>query len=84
MKKPLPSIGFITPERRESVIREIIGYFQTERDTEIGVLAAEEILDFFLEATGKDIYNKAVADSKATIKQGLENLEIDLDLLLNK
>lgn len=74
----------ITKERREKLIKEIITYFKTKRDQEIGILAAEDILDFFLEALCADIYNKAIDDSKATIKQSFENLEIDLDLLLNK
>lgn len=74
----------LTKERRESLIKEVITYFKVERDQEIGVLAAEDILDFFLEALGKDIYNRAINDSKATVKQSFDNLEVDLDLLLNK
>jgi len=69
----------ISKERRESLIKEIIAYFKTEKDQEIGVIAAEDLLDFFLEAT-----YKAIQDSKNTIKQSLENIDIDLDLLLNK
>jgi len=72
----------ISKERRAELIREIITYFKNERDEEIGVLAAEDILDFFLENLGKDLYTRGVNDSKALIKQNFENLEIDLDLLL--
>jgi len=74
----------LTKERRESLIKEIITYFKTKRDEELGILAAEDILDFFLENLHKDIYNKAVEDSKVTIKQNFDNLEIDLDLLFDK
>lgn len=74
----------LSKERRESLIKEIITYFKIEKDQEIGVLAAEDLLDFFLEALHKDIYNKAIEDAKTTIKQSLENIDIDLDLLLNK
>lgn len=74
----------ISKERREQLIKEIITYFKTEKDQEIGVLAAEDILDFFLQALGKDIYNKAIDDAKITMKQSFENLEIDLDLLFSK
>ncbi|MFA6549849.1 MAG: DUF2164 domain-containing protein [Candidatus Gracilibacteria bacterium] len=72
----------LTKERRAGLIREIITYFKEERDEEIGMLASEDILDFFLENLGKDIYKRAVDDSKALVKQNFENLEIDLDLLL--
>jgi len=70
--------------RRDNLVREIITYFKEELDKEIGILAAEDILDFFLKSLWKDIYNKALDDSKTTIKQNLDNLEIDLDLLLGK
>ncbi len=71
----------LSKERRQTLIKEIITYFKTEREEEIGVIAAEEILNFFTEALGKDIYNKAVLDSKTTIKTCMENLDLDLDLL---
>ena len=74
----------LSKERKSVLIKEVIAYFQTKRDQEIGIIAAEEILDFFLETLGPDIYNRAINDSKTTIKQSFENLEIDLDLLLNK
>ena len=51
-------------------------------DKEIGVLAAG-IFWFFLESLGKDIYNKAIQDSKNTIKQSFENIDVELELLLN-
>ncbi|MEK7545425.1 MAG: DUF2164 domain-containing protein [Patescibacteria group bacterium] len=73
----------LNKERRATLIKEIITYFKTERDEEIGVIAAEDILDFFLQNLGKDIYNKAIEDSKGVLKQSFENLEIDLDLLSN-
>lgn len=74
----------IGKDRRTALIQEVITYFKTKREQEIGMIAAEEILDFFLEALHSDIYNKAINDSKNTVKQTFENLEIDLDLLLNK
>jgi uncharacterized protein (DUF2164 family) len=70
--------------RKEKLIEEIILFFQKEREEEIGIMAAEDVLDFFLEALTKDIYNKGVEDSKIIMKQNIENLEIDLDVLLSK
>jgi uncharacterized protein (DUF2164 family) len=84
----MPSIkrkwDLLSKERHAILIKQVITYFKTKRDQEIGVIAAEDILDFFLEALSEEIYNKAINDSKTTIKQTFENLEIDLDLLLNK
>lgn len=70
--------------KRQSLIREVSTYFKVERDFDVGLLAAEEILNFFLDALGPDLYNKGVSDSKNAVRQNLENLEVDLDLLFNR
>lgn len=75
---------FIPKERKNVIIKEIITYYKTKMDQEIGVVAAEDILDFFLEEIGNDIYNKAIDDSKNAVKSGFESIEIDLELLTNK
>ncbi len=74
----------LSKERRAGLLREIITYFKTAQDQEIGVLAAEDILDFFLQNLGDDLYRKAIGDTKTLIRQNAENLEVDLDLLVNK
>ncbi len=74
----------ISKERREVLIRETIHYFKTQRDEDLGMIAAEDILDFFLENIAPDIYNKAINDAKNTLKQSFDNLDIDLDLLCGK
>lgn len=75
---------FITKGKRENIIKETVNYFNNEHDWNIGVITAEDILDFFLQEIWESIYNKGVEDSKTVIRQGLENLEIDLDVLINK
>jgi len=39
----------ISKEQREESIKKIIDFFQTERDEEIGMIAADEILNHFLQ-----------------------------------
>lgn len=68
-------------ERKQSLIKELITYFKTERDMDIGILAAEEVLNFFLEAAGPAIYNKGIFDAKTIVRNSMENIEVDLDLL---
>ena len=75
-------ISLFTKERKQTLLKEIITFFKTERDFEIGVLAAEDILEFFTEAIGKDLYNKGINDAKISIKDCMGNLEVDLDLLI--
>jgi len=71
-------------EKRESSIEEIIAFFEKERSEEIGIIAAEEILDFFLQNIGNHVYNKGIEDSRDIFKKRLNDTEIDLDLLIKK
>lgn len=70
-------------ERRES-IRELIDFFQTERDEEIGMIAAENMLDHFLRNAGISMYNKGVEDAIKYLKERFENLELDMESILKK
>lgn len=74
----------LSDQRKDALIHEIITYFRDERDQEIGILAAEEVLDFFLDTLGPDIYTRALSDARSAVARGFENIEVDLDLLLGK
>ena len=72
----------LSDAKRESSINETIQFFQTERNEQIGVIAAEEILDFFLQMTSRDSFNSGVRSSQALLKERFEDLDMDLDLLI--
>ena len=69
----------ISEEQRKANIEEIINFFQNERDEEIGIIAAEDLLDFCLQTVGMEIYNKGIEDSKNFIKTRFEDLELDIE-----
>lgn len=71
----------LSPERKTSLIKEIIDYFATEKDIEIGNIAAEEILNFLLVAVEREIYNQAINDVQKVIREGAENIAVNVDLL---
>jgi uncharacterized protein (DUF2164 family) len=73
---------FLSKDQRQHAIREIIGYFENERDEEIGIIAAEQILDFMLITFGEQIYKKAIEDTKKLFQTNMENLTVDLDMLV--
>jgi len=75
-------LDLLSKEKRESSIKEIIHHFKTERNEDIGVIAAGGFLDFFLQLIVEDVYNKGIKDSKKIIKQRFEDLDVDLDLLI--
>lgn len=73
----------LSDEKRKAAIDDLIYYFESERDEKIGVLAAEQLLDFFLQNVGAEIYNKGIADAKETLYKRMEDLKYDLDDLLD-
>jgi uncharacterized protein (DUF2164 family) len=74
----------ISDEKRKESIDDIIHFFKNERDEEIGIIAAEKILDHFLKTVGIQIYNKSVEESIIFLKNRFESLEIDMRALLKK
>lgn len=75
---------FVSEEKRTEALKNIIAFFQDERGEEIGLIAAGEILDFFLQTIGDDVYKKAVSDVKKLLKDRMDDLDIELDLLTEK
>jgi len=68
---------------RKSVIEDLILFFENERDEKIGIIAAEEVLNFFLMSVGNKLYNKGIDDAKKVLKNRYEELQFDLDDLLD-
>jgi uncharacterized protein (DUF2164 family) len=74
----------LTKEKKRQVINEIINFFKSEREEDIGIIAAEKVLDFFLENVGLELYNKGIEDSKNFLKERIDDLELDMESLLKK
>lgn len=64
-------------EEKKELIDTIIQFFDEERDEKIGIIAAENLLDFFLNNLGKSIYNKALDDAKVWFEQRMEFMGSD-------
>ncbi|MDF2513639.1 MAG: hypothetical protein K0S04_3505, partial [Herbinix sp.] len=43
----------LSSEEKKKIIDEIIYYFETERDEKLGIIASENIFDFFMDSLGK-------------------------------
>ncbi len=64
----------ISKEKRDEMISDIKNYFSTEREEEIGDLAAGLILDFVVEKLAPEFYNQGVFDSYKFMKDVAEDL----------
>lgn len=74
-------LDVLSEKAREQCTKDIVAFFEEERGEEIGVIAAGDVLDFFLQSIGPDIYNKAIDDAKKTVQKQLEALDFEIDLL---
>lgn len=64
----------LTKEQRDEMVSEIKNYFSTEREEEIGDLAAGLFLDFIIEKMAPEFYNQGVCDSHRYMKDAAEDL----------
>ncbi|OIO18694.1 MAG: hypothetical protein AUJ37_04980 [Candidatus Magasanikbacteria bacterium CG1_02_41_34] len=71
----------ITKDERRYAIDKIMTFFSEERDEDIGMIAAEEVLDMFLELIGPTLHNSAITEAKDWFKTKLADIEVDYDLL---
>lgn len=64
----------ISKEKRVDMISDLKEYFYTERDEELGDLAAGLLLNFIIDKLGVEIYNQGVYDSFKYMNDRCEDL----------
>ena len=64
----------LSEQNKKLMKRKIVDYFSKERDEDLGELASELILDFFMEELAPNIYNQGVDDSYVYMKDKIEDL----------
>ncbi|GAB6180480.1 DUF2164 domain-containing protein [Desulfotomaculum defluvii] len=64
----------LNKETRQYMISEIKSYFLNERDEDLGDLASNLILDFFIEKLASEFYNQGVYDSYIYLNEKIEDL----------
>lgn len=84
MKNKTTTFSILTKNQRQQAIKDIIDFFATERDQRIGVLAAEELLDFFLDQVGHQLYNQGIDDTTKLFQGKHEESSAAVELTLKK
>ena len=69
-------------EDKKWAISQIQYYFLSERDEEIGELAAENLLEFFSEKIGTYYYNAGVKDASKQAEAHAARLDEDIYALM--
>ena len=61
--------------RREGLVSRFQGFHQQEFDEELSDFRAEQVLDFFLDALGPQVYNQAVQDARGFMLRTLDDID---------
>lgn len=71
----------LDPEQRSQLASELQHWFQEERGERLGDLAADMLVDLIQEKGAKFWYNKGVHEARKLVRDRVERLDDDLDLL---
>ena len=68
----------LSKQARADAITSIQRYFEENMPEPIGNMAAELLLNYFVEEVGPAIYNHAIVDAQTRIQQRMSDLEGEL------
>lgn len=61
--------------RRDRLVEELCAFWLERFDEELSAFRAAQLLDFFLEAAGPQVYNQAVQDARVWMQRKLDDLD---------
>ena len=85
MRAPLPDAYTshnmtieLSKETRKAAVSSIERYFGANMEEKIGNVAADGLLQFFIEEIGPSIYNKAVSDVQVRLQSRIMELDVEV------
>jgi uncharacterized protein (DUF2164 family) len=60
---------------------ELCTFVEEQFGEDIGVIAAENFLDFFMKQVGDNLYNRGIENSKSLFNSKIEDITFELDEL---
>lgn len=70
----LPNQIKLSEANKADMKRKITAYFAKERDEDLGELASQLVLDFFLKELGPNIYNQGIEDAYEYMQNNIEDI----------
>lgn len=71
----------LSEEARKRCIAEVITRVQEIDSDEVGVIAAQDIIDIVTQNLGPEIYNSAVRDTKKLVLEKMSDIDFEIDQL---
>jgi uncharacterized protein (DUF2164 family) len=68
-------------EAQKKCINDVITRVEEIENLQVGVIAAQDIIDIVTEHLGPEIYRAGVRDARKVMQERAQDAEIDLDLL---
>lgn len=68
-------------EALKKCIEEVITRIEDIDGAEVGIIAAQDVIDIVAENLGPEIYNKAIGDVRKILQDRLHDIEVDIELL---
>lgn len=84
MKKDKAKLALISEEMKREVVGAIIAFYKRERGEEIGVIAAEEIMELVIDLVGREIFNKGVDETTKLMQDRLYSVWVDVEATVKK
>lgn len=66
-------------ELKKKCISEVIARVEEIDGSEVGVIAAQDIIDIVTQNLGPEIYNKGLRDAKKLMQEKVSDLEFEID-----
>ena len=73
--------GTLSKEAQKKAIEEVITRVEDIEVAEVGIIAAQDIIDIVIENFGPEIYNLGLRDAKKVLSERISDIETDIDLL---
>ena len=71
----------VSKEAEKKTVDEIITRIDEIDGAEVGMIAAQDIIDIVIENLGPEIYNMGLRDAKKLLVERISDIETDIDLL---
>lgn len=62
-------------------IEEVIASVQEIESSQVGIIAAQDIIDIVTENLAPEIYNAGVRDARKAVQERFQDIELDLTML---
>ncbi|WEG10866.1 DUF2164 domain-containing protein [Pullulanibacillus sp. KACC 23026] len=72
----------LSTDEKKWVTEAIQEYFYNERGEELGLIAAQNFLEFMTDKVAPIVYNRAIRDVKQTVLSQLESIDEAVEVLM--